>query len=191
MNPKVDTFLRRATAWREEMEALRAIALDSGLDEELKWGKPCYVIQDGNVAIIQPFKEQCGFMFFKGALLNDPDGLLEAPGPNSQAARRLIFSSVAEITKMKPKLRAFIKEATKLEKSGAKVPVKKTLESRPSELEEMFRQVAGLEAAFDGLTPGRRRAYILHFSGAKQSKTRKSRIEKRIPKILEGKGMND
>lgn len=155
MNPKVDTFLKGATAWREEMEALRAIALDCGLDEELKWGKPCYMFQDGNVAIIQPFKEQCGFMFFKGALLNDPDGLLEAPGQNSQAARRLMFSSVAEIAKMKSKLRAFIKEATTLEKSGAKVPVKKTGARGPAELEEVFRQVAGLKAAFDGLTPGR------------------------------------
>lgn len=191
MNPKVDTFLERATRWREEMDALRAIALDCGLDEELKWGKPCYMFQNGNVAIIQPFKEQCGFMFFKGALLKDPDGLLEAPGQHSQAARRLMFSSVEDVRQHKSKLRAFIAEAIKLETAGAKVPVKKAREPLPAELEELFGHVAGLKAAFDGLTPGRQRAYIIHFSRAKQSKARRSRIEKWVPKILDGKGMND
>lgn len=191
MNSKVDTYLRDAKSWREEMQALREIALGCGLEEVFKWGKPCYQFQKGNVAIIQPFKEQCGFMFFKGALLNDPDGMLEAPGPSSQSGRRLMVTSVAEVKKAAPKLQAFIRQATQLEESGAKVPTKKDLEPRPAELEDMFREIAGLKTAFEGLTPGRQRAYILHISGAKQSKTRRSRIEKWAPRILEGKGMND
>jgi len=130
-------------------------------------------------------------MFFKGALLKDPEGLLEAPGQNSQAARRLMFSNVEEVRQYRSKLCAFIAEAVKLEESGAKVPVNKAREPLLAELEEMFGRVPGLRAAFDKLTPGRQRAYILHFSGAKQSKTRQSRIEKWVPKILDGKGMND
>lgn len=191
MNPKIDAFLGRATRWREEMERLRAVALDCGLSEELKWGKPCYTVNQGNVAIIQPFKEQCAFMFFKGALLNDPEGLLERPGRNSQIARRVMFSSVDQVARMEPRLRAFIVEAIKVENAGLKVQGKKGPEPIPDELGEMFERVSGLKEAFEALTPGRKRAYILHFSSAKQSKTRMSRIEKCVPRILDGRGLND
>ncbi len=188
---KVDIYISKASAWQEEIRALREIALKNGLDEGIKWGKPCYTFQGNNIAIIQPFKQQCGFMFFKGALLTDPNELLEAPGPNSQAAKRMMFDSVAEVKKMKSKLSAFIKEAIHLEQSGTSVPVKKTAEPIPEELETQFRKVKGLKVAFGKLTPGRQRAYILHFAAAKQSRTRTSRIEKYVPKILEGKGMHD
>lgn len=191
MNPKIDSFLRDATKWREEMERLRAIALDCGLSEELKWGKPCYTVNQGNVAIIQPFKEQCAFMFFKGALLNDPEGLLKRPGQNSRAARRLMFSSVDQVARMEPRLRAFIAEAIKVENAGLKVQGKKNPEPMPDELGEMFEKMSGLKEAFEALTRGRKRAYILHFSGAQQSKTRMSRIEKCVPRILDGRGLND
>ncbi len=163
MNPKIDAFLRDATRWRQEMKRLRAIALDCGLSEELKWGKPCYAVNQGNVAIVQPFKEQCAFMFFKGALLNDAEGLLERPGENSQAARRLMFSSVDQIARMEPRLRAFIAEAIKVENAGLKVQGKTIPEPMPDELGEMFEKVSGLKEAFEALTPGRKRAYILHF----------------------------
>lgn len=191
MNAKVDAFLRDAKKWREEMTALRAIALDCGLDEELKWGKPCYTANQANVAIVQPFQKQCAFMFFKGALLSDPEGLLESPGPNSQAARRMMFSSVDQVARMEPQLRALIVEAMKVENEGLKVPGRKSPEPIPDELSELFQRVSGLKAAFEALTPGRQRAYILHFTSAKHAKTRISRIEKCAPRILEGKGMND
>lgn len=191
MNPKIDTFLKKATRWRVEMERLRAIALDSGLTEELKWGKPCYTLDHGNVAIIQPFKEQCAFMFFKGALLNDPEGLLERPGGNSHAARRMMFSTIDDVARMEPQLRVFIAEAIEVESAGLKVRRKNDTEPIPDELSEMFGRVPGLEAAFGALTPGRRRAYVLHFSNAKQSSTRTSRIERCVPRILDGRGLND
>lgn len=191
MNPKVDAFLKRATKWRQEITRLRAIALDCGLDEELKWGKPCYSAHQGNVAIIQPFKERCGFMFFKGALLTDPQRLLERPGENSQAARRLMFTNVEEVARMEPQLRAFIAEAIKIEQAGLKVEGKKEPEPMPDELREMFARAPGLREAFEALTPGRKRAYLLHFASAKQSKTRTSRIEKSVPRILDGRGLND
>ena len=191
MNPKIDRFLDRAKKWREEMEKLRRIALECGLREELKWGKPCYTFEQGNVAIIQAFKEQCAFMFFKGSLLKDPDGLLERPGKNSHVARRMVFTNVGEVVEMEGPLRGFIAEAIELEKAGLKVEVKKSPEPIPDELDAMFGEVSGLERAFGALTPGRQRAYILHFSSAKQSRTRKSRIEKCVPRILDGRGLND
>lgn len=191
MNPKIDAFLNNATQWRDEMATLRGIALDCGLSEALKWGKPCYAVGQGNVAIIQPFKDACAFMFFKGALLHDPDGLLERPGQNSQAARRLMFSSVDQITRMAPRLRAFIAEAIRIENAGLKVQGGPAHEAIPDELGGMFERVPGLQAAFAALTPGRQRAYILHFSGARQSSTRMSRIEKCVPRILDGRGLND
>jgi uncharacterized protein YdeI (YjbR/CyaY-like superfamily) len=191
MNPKIDAFLRDATRWREEMERLRAIALDCGLAEALKWGKPCYGVDQGNVAIIQPFKERCAFMFFKGALLNDPEGLLESPGRNSQAARRVMFSSVDQIARLEPRLRAFIAEAIEVESAGLQLPAKQAPEPMPDELGATFARVSGLKQAFEALTPGRQRAYILYFSGAKQSKTRMSRIDKCVPRILDGKGLNE
>jgi uncharacterized protein YdeI (YjbR/CyaY-like superfamily) len=191
MNPKVDKFFEGTGKWREEMEKLRMIALGCGLGEELKWSKPCYTYKNCNVAIIQGFKEQCAIMFFKGALLNDPGGLLERPGENSHAARRMVFSSVGEVAAMELPLRSFIAEAIEIEKAGLQVAAKKNPEPLPQELEEMFGVVFGLKEAFGRLTSGRQRAYILHFSGAKQSRTRKSRIEKCVPKIFNGKGLND
>lgn len=191
MNQKIDAFLNNATKWRKEMERLRAIALDCGLNEELKWGKPCYTVNHGNVAIIQPFKTQCAFMFFKGVFLNDPEGLLEKPGQNSQAARRVMFSSVDQIVRTEPQVRVFIAEAIKAENAGLKVKKKTRPEPIPDELKEMFGKVSGLKEAFETLTPGRKRAYILHFSNAKQPKTRLSRIEKCVPRILDGNGLND
>lgn len=191
MNPKVDGFLKKAPKWQEEMAELRRIALACGLTEELKWGKPCYSFEGGNVAIIQGFKESCAFMFFKGALLKDTKGLLERPGENSQAARRLLFTGVAEITKNEAKLKAWIKEAIAAEKAGLEVEFKKSPEPIPAELQGQFDKKPGLMSAFEALTPGRQRAYILHFSSAKQSATKTSRIEKCIPQILEGKGLND
>jgi uncharacterized protein YdeI (YjbR/CyaY-like superfamily) len=183
--------LESAKKWREEMEKLRWIARDCGLGEELKWGKPCYTFKRSNVAIIQGFKEQCAFMFFKGALLKDPEGLLERAGQNSHVARRMVFSSVAEVVEMEGRLRSFIAVAIEAEKAGLKVEVKKNPEPLPDELKAMFREVSGLKKAFGTLTPGRQRAYILHFSSAKQSKTRRSRIEKCVPRILDGRGLSD
>jgi uncharacterized protein YdeI (YjbR/CyaY-like superfamily) len=191
MNPKVDKFIAASKKWREPMEQLRSIALDCGLGEELKWGKPCYTFDQGNVAILQGFKEQCALMFFKGSLLKDPDGLLERPGENSHIARRMMFSSVDDVTAMEGPLRAFIAQAIAVEEAGLKVEAKKSPEPRPEELEEMFGEIPGLEKAFKALTPGRQRAYILHFSNAKQSRTRRSRVEKCVPRILDGKGLND
>lgn len=190
-NPEIDAFLKRAKTWREEMKNLRRIALDCGLGEALKWGKPCYTFGDGNVGIIQPFKERCAFMFFKGALLEDPDGLLGRPGAHSHVGRRMMFESVRDVVEMEASLRAFIAEAIEIEKAGRRVEVKERPEPLPEELEAMFKEVPGLKKAFNALTPGRQRAYVLHFSSAKQSKTRRSRIEKCVPSILEGKGMRD
>jgi uncharacterized protein YdeI (YjbR/CyaY-like superfamily) len=191
MNPKVDAFLERATKWREEMEALRKIALGCGLTEELKWGKPCYTFEDSNVVIIQGFKESCALLFCKGALLSDPEGILEKPGESTQAARRIRFTDVREVAKLKPTLKARIQEAIEVEKAGLEVDFKKSPEPIPHELEGKFNEVPTLKKAFEALTPGRQRAYILHFSSAKQSTTRKSRVEKCVRQILDGKGLND
>lgn len=191
MNPKVDQFFTSAKKWQEEMEGLRMIALNGGLAEELKWNKPCYTYDDNNVAIIQGFKERCALMFFKGALLNDPEGLLEAPGEHSHAARRMVFSSVREVAEMEARLRDFVAQAIAIERAGLKVKVEKEPEPLPDELEAMFEEVPGLKKAFEVLTPGRQRAYVLHFSGAKQSTTRRSRIEKCVARILDRKGLND
>jgi uncharacterized protein YdeI (YjbR/CyaY-like superfamily) len=191
MNPKVDAFLERATAWREEMEALRKVCLAHGMEEELKWGKPCYVFEGSNVAIIQGFKDSCALLFPKGALLSDPEGLLEKPGENTQAARRMRFTSLKEIAMRKAAVKARIQEAIEVEKGGLEVEFKKDPEPVPAELEARFKEDPAFKKAFHALTPGRQRAYILHFSSAKQSTTRTSRIVKCMPRILEGKGMND
>ena len=191
MDRSVDTYLAKAVTWRDEMGRLRSIALDCGLSESLKWGKPCYGIAAGSVAIIQPFKARCGFMFFKGALLDDPDGFLEAPGPNSRAARRMMFDSVEAVDRMAPDLRAFIEQAVRVEQAGLRVEVRRAPEPVPDELVAMFDTVPGLKTAFEALTPGRQRGYLLHFSGARQSKTRTARIEKHVPRILEGRGIHD
>ena len=189
MNPKVDGYLRKAKRWQKEMEQLRRISLGCGLTEELKWGKPCYTFQDSNVVIIQGFKDFCALLFCKGALLNDPNGILKKFG--WQAARRIPFTNVREIVEMEPILKAYIHEATEAEKAGLKVTYKKNPEPIPEELQNKLDEVPALKTAFNALTPGRQRGYILYFSGAKQSKTRESRVEKCMPPILKGKGLND
>jgi uncharacterized protein YdeI (YjbR/CyaY-like superfamily) len=189
MNPKVDGYLRKAEKWREEMEKLRMIILDCQLTEELKWGKPCYTFQKSNILIIQGFKEFCALLFCKGALLNDPNGILKKFG--WQAARRIPFTNVREIVEMERILKAYIYEAIEVEKAGLEVNFKKNPEPIPEELQNKLDEIPALKTAFDALTPGRQRAYILYFSGAKQSKTRESRVEKCTQQILKGKGLND
>ncbi|MCL4155867.1 UNVERIFIED_CONTAM: hypothetical protein GTU68_060589 [Idotea baltica] len=189
-HPKVDAYVSRAKRWPGEIQKLRSILLDSGLDEELKWGKPCYGFEGKNVAIIQPFKEHCALMFFKGALMKDARGLLRSQGENSQAARRLEFTNEASIKKTVVK--AYVKEAVAVQKAGLKVDFKAKRELKlPEELAEILKENRKLKDAFHALTPGRQRGYVLHFTGAKQSKTRTARIERCIPDILAGKGMHD
>lgn len=189
-NPKVDAFVSRAKKWQAEITKLRTILLESGLDEDLKWGKPCFLFEGRNVAIIQPFKEHCSLLFFKGALLDDTHDVLRSQGENTQAALRMEFTTAAEIKKTVVK--AYAKQAIAVEKAGLKVEfkAKHTLEL-PAELLQLTKQNRKLESAFAALTPGRQRGYVLHFTGAKQSKTRTARIERCIPKILAGKGLHD
>lgn len=187
---KVDAFVRRAKAWRGEIEKLRSILVDCGLDEELKWGKPCYSFQGSNLAIIQPFKEKCALMFFKGALLQDPHGLLRSQGKNTQSAMRLEFTSEAQVKKAV--LKSYVKQAIAVEKAGLRVDFKAKRELElPEELTRILQRDRRLAKAFYALTPGRQRGYVLHFTGAKRSQTRITRIEKCIPKILAGIGMHD
>ena len=190
-DPKVDAFVSRAKTWRAEIEKLRTILVeDCGLDESLKWGKPCFLFDGKNVAIIQPFKEHCSLMFFKGALLEDKHGLLRSQGENTQSALRLEFTSEAQIKKAV--LKDYVKQAIAVEKAGLSVDFKAKRELElPEELTQILQKDRKLAKAFSALTPGRQRAYVLHFSGAKQSQTRTSRIEKCIPKILAGEGLND
>jgi len=186
----VDAFVSTAEKWRGETRKLRSILLDCGLDEDLKWGKPCFMFEGRNVAIIQPFKEHCSLMFFKGALLQDTHGLLRSQGENTQSALRLEFTSEAQIKKTLVK--SYVKQAIAVEKAKLKVEFKAKDELElPEELTRLLRKDGRLAKAFHALTPGRRRAYVLHFKGARQSKTRTARIERSIPKILAGKGMND
>jgi uncharacterized protein YdeI (YjbR/CyaY-like superfamily) len=192
MNPKVDAFLSNAKKWQEELVKLRTITLDCQLIEELKWGKPCYTFQKSNIVILQEFKEYCALMFFKGALLSDPDGILIKPGENTQAGRQIRFTNVREIVEMEPILKAYIYEAIEVEKAGMEVNFKKTADFIiPEEFQIKLDEVPALKTAFYGLTPGRQRAYIFYFSAPKQSKTRESRVEKWIQHILNGKGLND
>ena len=192
MNPKVDAHLKKAKQWREEFEKLRAIALGCQLTEELKWGQPCYSFQKGNVVLIHGFKEYCALLFFKGALLKDADGILVQQTENVQAGRQIRFTDVREIVEMEPILKAYIREAIAVEKAGLKVELKKTSEfAVPEEFQEKLAKNPTLKAAFAALTPGRQRAYLLHFSAPKQSKTRQARVEKCMPQILKGKGLND
>jgi uncharacterized protein YdeI (YjbR/CyaY-like superfamily) len=189
MNPRVDQYLRRAKKCQEEMEKLRRISLGCGLTEELKWGKPCYTFQKSNIVIIQGFKEFCALLFCKGALLNDPNGILKKFG--WQAARRIPFTNVREIVEMEPILKTYIREAIEAERAGLEVNFKKNPEPIPEEFQNKLDEIPALKAAFDALTPGRQRGYILYFSAAKQSKTRESRVEKCMRQILKGKGLND
>ena len=192
MNPKVDAFFSKTKKWREELEKLRTIILDCGLTEELKWGKPCYTFQNSNIVILQGFKDFCALLFTKGALLKDPNGILEKPGENTQAARRIPFTNTREIVEMQTILKAYIHEAIEAEKSGLKVNFKKTTEFIiPEEFQNRLDELPALKTAFDALTPGRQRAYILYFTAPKQSKTRESRVEKCMQQILSGKGLND
>lgn len=192
MDPEVDAYLRSSDRWRDELEKLRAILLGCGLSEQLKWRKPCYTFQQGNVAVLMRYKEFAALNFLKGTLLEDPAGVLIAPGENSQAARQMRFTSVREITEREPALRAFIGKAMEVEKAGLKVDFKAKKElTLPAELLEKFDELPPLKAAFESLTPGRQRAYVLHFSTAKQSSTRASRVERCVQRILDGKGLND
>ena len=192
MNPKVDFFFSKAKKWKEEFEKLRIIILNCGLTEELKWGKPCYTYQKSNVVLIHGFKEYCALLLMKGALLKDPNGILVQQTENVQAARQIRFTNVREIVEMEPTLRAYIKEAIKVEKAGLEVNYKKTSEfAVPEEFQNRLVESPALKTAFDALTPGRQRGYILYFSAAKQSKTREARVEKCLRQILDGKGLND
>ncbi|WP_212004953.1 YdeI family protein [Chitinophaga sp. HK235] len=192
MNPKVDWFFDKAENWEKEFEQLRTIILDCGLTEELKWGVPCYTYQNNNIVLIHGFKDYCAVLFFKGALLGDVNNLLVQQTENVQAARQLRFTSLKELVKMAPIVKAYIYEAIEVEKAGLAVKYKKTPEfNMPEEFQHKLDEMAALKTAFEALTPGRQRGYLLYFSAPKQSKTRESRIEKCIEQILEGKGLND
>jgi len=192
MNPKVDFYFNKAEKWYEELEQLRVIILGCGLTEELKWGCPCYTFQESNIVLIHVFKEYCAVLFFKGALLDDANGILIQQTENVQAARQMRFTNVQEIIDLKATLKAYIYEAIEAEKAGLKVSLKKTTEfAIVGEFKNKLDQIPILKTAFEALTPGRQRAYLLHFAAPKQSKTREARIEKYIPQILDGKGLND
>ncbi|WP_025848266.1 YdeI/OmpD-associated family protein [Paenibacillus ehimensis] len=191
-NPKIDPFFSKAKKWKEEFEMLRTIVLDCELIEEFKWMHPCYTFQNKNIVLIHGFKEYCALLFHKGALLKDPHGILIQQTENVQAARQIRFTNVQEIDDMQLILKAYIDEAIEIEKAGLQVNYKKNAEYIiPEELHNKFVEIPDLKTAFEALTPGRQRAYILHFSQPKQSKTRESRIEKYLPHILNGKGLND
>ncbi|MCY9024436.1 YdeI family protein [Priestia megaterium] len=192
MNPKVDEFLSKAKKWKEEYETLRKIVLDCELTEDFKWMNPCYTFEKKNIVLIHGFKEYCALLFPKGALLQDSHGILIQQTENVQGARQIRFTNVQEIVEKEAILKAYIYEAIEVEKAGLKVKAKKPEELIiPEELQHKFDEIPALKAAFTTLTPGRQRAYILYFSAAKQSKTRESRVEKCIPNILNGKGLND
>ena len=190
-NPKVDFFFRKGK-WQEEYEKLRAIILETGLAEELKWGCPCYTFEKTNIVLIHGFKEYCALLFFKGALLKDSNGILVQQTENVQSARQIRFTNAQEIRKLKTTLKSYIQEAIEVEKAGLKVNLKKTSEFKmPDEFKDKLSRDANLKKAFNSLTPGRQRAYLLYFSSPRQSKTREARIEKSVPQILKGKGLND
>lgn len=192
MNPKVNFFFDKASQWQDEYEKLREIALDCGLTEELKWGCPCYTLNGANVVLIHGFKEYCAYLFFKGALLNDPENILIQQTENVQAARQIRFTHIGEVRELESILKAYIHEAVEVEKSGLKMPLKKTKEfPMPSEFKRELDANSDLKKAFEALTPGRQRGYLLYFSSAKQAKTREARVQKYTPIILEGKGLED
>ncbi|MDP9040915.1 MAG: DUF1801 domain-containing protein [Bacteroidota bacterium] len=192
MNPRVDFFFDKAQRWQKELEKLRTIVLDCGLSEALKWGVPCYTFQKANIVLIHAFKDYCALLFFKGALLKDPKGILIQQTKNVQAARQIRFTSAGEIAKMQATLKAYIHEAIEVEKAGLKVELKKTKEyAIPEEFKKKLNKNSALKTAFKALTPGRQRAYILYFSAPRQSKTREARVEKNMQQILDGKGLND
>ena len=191
-NSKVDWYFNKDEKWREEIKKLRMIILDCQLTEELKWGVPCYTLQNNNIVLIHGFKEYCAILFIKGALLNDANGILIQQTKNVQAARQIRFTNVREIVELEPILKAYIHEAIEVEKAGLKVNYKTATEfPTPDEFINKLEEVPGLQDAFEALTPGRRRAYLLYFSAPKQSKTREARIEKYMQQILNGRGLND
>jgi len=191
-NPKVDFFFDKADVWQKEFKKLRTILLACPLIEELKWGKPSYSYKKSNIVLMHGFKEYCALLFFKGALLKNREGILVQQTENVQAARQVRFTNVEEIVALNPILKAYIFEAIEVEKSGLKVNYKKAEEySLPDEFQHQLDEFPDLETAFYALTPGRQRAYLLHFSGPKQPKTRESRVEKYKQQILSGKGLND
>jgi uncharacterized protein YdeI (YjbR/CyaY-like superfamily) len=191
MNPKVDTFLRKAKQWQEESEKLRMILLEFPLTEELKWGQPCYTYMEKNVVLIGGFKEYVTLLFFKGVLLSDPHGILATPG-QTQAGRQMRFTNLREIGKMEKIIKTYIFEAIEVEQAGLKVALKKHSDYiLPEELQKKLDEMPALKTAFEALTPGRQRAYMLHVSRPKQAKTRESLVEKCMPSILDGKGLND
>ena len=192
MNPKVDFYFSKSKKWQKEFEKLRTIILDCQLTEELKWGQPCYTFQESNIVLIHGFKEYCAILFIKGALLKDANGILVQQTENVQAGRQIRFTNVREIVEMEPILKAYINEAIEVEKAGLKVEFKKNTELLfPEEFQNKLDENPALKTAFDALTPGRQRAYNLYFSAPKQSKTRESRVEKCMPQILNGKGLDD
>ena len=192
MNPEVDLFLSKAKKWQEEMRSLRMIILDCLLTEEYKWRFPCYTFRGKNIIIIQAFKDYCALLFFKGALLSDPNGILVKHGENQQAGRQIRLTDSKEIAEMESILKAYIYEAIEVEKAGLKVNLKKTSDyTIPEEFQNKLDKIPALKTAFYTLTPGRQRAYLIYFSGAKQSKTREARIEKHMQRILNRKGLDD
>jgi uncharacterized protein YdeI (YjbR/CyaY-like superfamily) len=192
MNPKVDEFLSKAEKWQKEFKKLRAIVLGCRLTEELKWGQPCYTFQNKNIVLIHGFKEYCALLFFKGALLKDSKHILIQQTENVQAARQVRFINVREIVKLERTLKEYVFQAVEVERAGLKVKKKETLDFKvPEEFQNKLNKIPALKAAFNRLTPGRQRAYLFYFSQPKQSKTRVARVEKYMPKILDGKGLND
>ena len=192
MNEKVNFYFEKETRWHEEIKQLRAIVLECNLIEELKWGTPCYTLNGSNIVIIHTFKEYCAFLFFKGVLMKDEKGILIQQTKNVQTARQIRFTSLKEINLLKKDLKAYIFQAIEIEKSGAKVELKKVTElDMAEEFQTKLDEIPSLKKAFETLTPGRQRAYLLHFSQPKQSQTRESRVVKSIPQILNGKGLND
>ncbi len=191
-NPNVDSIIEKEKKWQEEFKQLRAIVLSTGLTEDIKWGQPCYTLGKSNVVLIHGFKEYCGLLFFKGALLNDPHDILIKQSENVQSARQARFTNVDQIIKLEPVLKQYIYEAIEVEKAGLKIQFKKTEDFETvAEFQDKLDQIPALKTAFETLTPGRQRAYKLHFAQAKQSKTREARVEKYIPHILNGKGIDD
>ena len=191
-NPKVDWFFDKAEKWKKEFEKLRTIILDCGLDEDLKWGQACYTFEERNIVLMHGFKEYCALLFFKGALLNDPENILIQQTENVQSARQIRFINLKEIVEKERIIKAYIYEAIEVERAGLQVKLKKTSDFKvPEEFQKKLDKKPALKKAFEALTPGRQRAYIFHFSQPKLSKTREQRVEKYIPQILEGKGLND
>ena len=192
MNPKVDWYFNKATRWQEEFERLRSLLLATGLSEELKWGHPCYTLEKKNVVLMHGFNDYCALLFFKGALLNDPQGILVQQTENVQSARQVRFTGVKELRKLEPVLKSYIEQAIAVERAGLKVQLKPTAAfDMPEEFAQRLKEEPALKKAFNALTPGRQRGYLLHFASAKQAKTREARIDKHVKRILRGKGLDD